>query len=524
MLNVAVFLILLSVVFSTFKHPEDALAKIALENSPKDELEGTVGDEILPEALLAQVKELLDGAEEAEYHRKDKSSLNVVAEMKRREDKTSADETKKSGLKPGAKSKCPPGQTMRDGECISGKHSHLKCSEGEALVCDKENPRKCQCKKTSKAEVKSKCPPGHTMRDGKCINGKHSHLKCGKGENPVCDKKNPRKCRCEKTSSASTDETGPSPKQMQVEMCPQGQTFRHGKCVPAKVSHLHPCPSGKTIMCQHNNPRRCHCVDNPDRTQKKCSSGKKLMCEGDTCICVQEEFQTKCGAGTKKICGPGDGTERNCVCEIVDTEPTKPPKSASQKMAIQLPKPRVLPLPPPPIWSLFHQLHNHFPPADWAMPQNLQCRKRICKAMHLPMGMAVRCKCKLTRKAEPLTCKRQYKKVCKGGKCGCFHKCNLRKLMQKCDCDAEGKQVELADPENSLEQFCDSARQDFCSRQCRPCSDLECQYANSPITKGNSGVYIAAKLRQDFCRKKGCSKEDEQAEAEENANDGDIEI
>merc|ERR1719433_977576 len=135
--------------------------------------------------------------------------------------------------------------------------------------------------------------------------------------------------------------------------------------------------------------------------------------------------------------------------------------------------------------------------------------------------MTVRCKCKLSPKKQPLKCKPQYKKVCKGSKCGCFHKCDLRSIMRRCDCDEESQKREVSDPGASLIQFCDMTRQDFCQRQCRPCSDLECKYANTPMKRGKSniGIFIAAQFRQEHCRKSGCSKDEDDGDEDEDEDE-----
>jgi len=427
-------------------------------------------------------------------------------------------------------SDCPPGHTMRDGKCQTGKGIHLKCPEGEEMTCEAGNPRDCKCQPVEKPEPplveeakeensETDCPPGHTMRDGKCQTGKGIHLQCPEGEEMKCDLQSPRDCKCEPPELPPTTTSVPDDTSLDEDSCPPHQTFRDGKCISAKITHLQECPEGQVVMCRHHNPRSCECVD--DSSQKKsktCDEGMKKLCEGDECVCQPIAPVVECGQGTKKICADQDGDVPNCVCEILEVSTTaKPTTTTTTITTITSPPPivetKIIVIhetsqpPEPPVWTMFHHVHTNFPPNGWATPQDLQCRRRICKSAHGENGMSMICRCKLSDRKKPLTCKPQYRKVCKGNKCGCFHKCDLRNIMRRCDCEAEQERGKIADPGTSLLQFCETTRRDFCQRQCRPCTELECQYANTPMkkAKSNIGVFIAAQFRQEHCRKHGCS-------------------
>jgi len=523
-----VHIILFCVVFGRFLRPEDELDAIVWgqTNDEIDLDEVTIGEEdseewgkdfqenllsevgkngLSPEILLA-LKDKLQNADEAHYHRKGKGDDEAEFVRKPKKSKTSTTE-------PALKVKPEDGEAKSEFPCEGpdkkcGDDCTRPCPPGAMCptvksfcqadgTCGMKVP---ECKSKGKPEdgeskSTSKCPPGHTMRNGKCHSGNGIHLDCPEGKSMVCDKKNPRKCKCEIST-------------MLVEKkCPHGKTFRNGKCVSAKISHLQKCPPGEVVWCMHRNPRMCKCV-----AEEKAKGVVPLV---------------KCGKGTKEVCT--EGKLNDCVCEVVDVEMSKTPRPTEEPMLV-IP-PALHKKVPPPIWSLFHNLKGKLPGLGWDMPQNLQCRRRICKALHQPMGMKVQCKCMLTPKKKELSCKPQYKKVCKDDKCACYHKCDLRNIMRRCDCEKEDDQKEESDPGTSLVEFCDMTRRDFCQRQCRPCSNLECKYADIPLKQGKSniGVFIAAKFRQEYCQKSGCddyrdesddeSKDDEPDQAEDEDED-----
>jgi len=509
-----VYIFLFCVAFGRFARPEDELDAIVW-GQPDEEIdldEVTIGEErgddleqdfrenllsevgkngLSPEILLA-LKDKLENADEAHFHRKGKGDDEAEYVRSPRKSKTTTTEPalkmkpEDGEAKPDQANPCEGPDKKCGDDCTRPCPPGAMCPTVKSYCqadgsCGMKVPE-CDSKgKPESGESKTpfKCPPGHTMRNGKCQSGKGVHLDCPEGKSVVCDKRNPRKCRCEISTMLSEKK------------CPHGKTFRNGKCVSAKISHLQKCPPGEVVWCMHHNPRMCKCV-----SEEKAKGVVPLV---------------KCGKGTKEVCT--EGKSKDCVCEIIDNEQPKSPRPTEEPMLV-IPSDLRKKTPPnlsPPIWSLFHNLKGNLPGLGWDMPQNLQCRRRVCKALHGPVGMQVQCKCMLTPKKKELSCKPQYKKVCKGDKCACYHKCDLRNIMRRCECDKEDDKQKVSDPGTSLVEFCDMTRRDFCQRQCRPCSDLECKYADMPLKQGKSniGVFIAAKFRQEYCQKTGCDENDD---------------